>query len=115
MSKLPIIALSIAGLVTFGSAHARTSSDAELRGYNNCMKAAKKQTEGLVASRQYYVQKEQGSAWYYINATQWQDGERATARIACETTLRGHKLVSSNVEAGHFAHIDSNTLSVAKN
>ena len=113
MSKLIIVAASLVSLSFAAVSHARTSSDSELRGYNQCLKAAKKQADGLVPSRQYYVQKEGGSAWYFINATQWQDGERANTRIACETSLRGLKLVNATVELGHFATAGSDSLNVA--
>ena len=106
MKALTIIAASALTMTSF-AAEARTSSSSDFRGYQNCIKAAKQTSQGLVPARQYYVEREDGSAWYYINATHWSDGDRANVRIACETSLRGHKLVSQVVEAGQFTHSDS--------
>ena len=91
-------ALLLTGLTT----HACTSSDAEFRGYGQCVDAAKKESRGLVTSRSYYVEKEGTDAQYYINATRWEDGKRADVRIDCQTAVRGQRLVSADITQGHF-------------
>ncbi|MEM7099901.1 MAG: hypothetical protein AAF541_16660 [Pseudomonadota bacterium] len=102
MKTLTMITATALTMTTL-AVEARTSSTSDYRGYQNCIKAAKQTSQGLVPSRQYYLEREDGSAWYYINATRWNDGDRASVRIACETSLRGHKLVSHVVEAGQFS------------
>ncbi len=82
-------------------AEARTSTDAEFRGYQQCVNAADRESRGLVPSRNYYLDKGETSL-YYVNATRWEEGERAAVRVACETDLRGHRLLSANVSPGHF-------------
>jgi len=94
---------------------ARTSSDSELRGFANCVAAAKKESNGLVAGSNYLIDKAPGSTLYYVNATRWQDGERKNVRIACETATRGHRLVSSVIEDGRFTNADTRvTVEVAQ-
>ncbi len=96
----------IAALSTFlaygAVVEARTSSDAEMRGYNNCVKAAKKESEGLVTSREYLINKDGATTEYFVNATRWEQGERNTIRVACETAHRGAKLISASIEEGRF-------------
>ena len=102
---IPLTAVVIA--TTAFAAEARTSSAADFRGYSACLEAVERDSNGLVPARHYYIQKDGSNAWYYINATRWQDGERDSVRIACETSARGHKLVSSIVEQGRFSQAPS--------
>ena len=99
---IPLTAAAVIATTAF-TAEARTSSAADFRGYSACLEAVEKDSNGLVPTRHYYIEKDGSNAWYYINATRWQDGERDNVRIACETTARGHKLVSSVVEQGRFS------------
>ena len=94
---------------------ARTSSGAEMRGYDNCVAAAKKESNGLVTSTNYLIDKVPGSTLYYVNATRWEDGARKNVRISCETASRGHNLVSSVIEDGRFTNTDTRvTVEVAQ-
>ena len=97
MATVALIALSSTAVV-----QARTSTPAELRGYDNCVKAAKKQSNGLVTSKRYLIDNNGTTTLYYINATRWQDGDRSHVRIGCETRLNGNVLLSTSIEEGRF-------------
>ncbi|XOV82537.1 MAG: hypothetical protein ACFHXK_16960 [bacterium] len=114
-NSLVIAAISVA--LAYGSVvEARTSTDAEMRGYNNCVNAAKQESEGLVTSREYLINKERGITEYFVNATRWEQGERNTVRVACETAQRGAKLISASIEDGRFVPEDVRiTIDVAAN
>lgn len=99
------IALVTATTLTLGIStyvDARPSSEQEFRGYQNCLEAAEKESRGLVASRQYLLNKEQRSNFYFVNATRWEDGQRNAVRIACETNHQGSRLLSSTVQDGRY-------------
>ena len=101
MKNVALIAASAALLAT-GTASARTSSDVEFRGYNECLAAAKQESNGLVAGRTYLIERNGGDAEYFINATRWEEGVRNYVRINCQTTARGQRLVSANIAEGQF-------------
>ena len=103
MNKLIPLATAAALSVTALAAEARISSTSDFRGYEACVNAAERSSNGLVPARQYLIERDGANALYYINATRWQDGERDTVRIACETANRGHTLVSSVIEQGKFS------------
>ena len=107
MRKTIIITAATALVGTATIAQARTSSDVEFRGYNNCVEAAENASNGLVPARNYYVNRDGADATYYINATRWEDGARAPVRISCETTTRGAQLVSKVIEDGRFTNQSS--------
>lgn len=107
MKTIVLITTATALLAFTALAQARTSSDAEMRGYNNCVAAAKKESNGLITGTSYLIDKVPGSTLYYVNATRWEDGERNYVRIACETASRGHNLVSSVIEDGRFTNVDT--------
>lgn len=113
------LALTTVALTTFAfsaSVDARPSTDAELRGYNNCLAAAQEQSKGLVPTREYLINKDGANTLYYVNATRWENGERNTIRVACETAVRGHNLISASIEEGRFIDRDSRvTVEVAQN
>jgi hypothetical protein len=115
MKTIALMTTATALLAFTAIAEARTSSGAELRGYDNCVAAAKKESNGLVAGTNYLIDKAPGSTLYYVNATRWEDGERKNVRIACETAARGHNLVSSVIEDGRFTNVDTRvTVEVAQ-
>ena len=111
MRKTIILTAATALIGTASIAQARTSSDMEFRGYNTCLDAAENVSDGLVPSRQYFVNRDGADATYYINATRWEEGERAAVRISCETTTRGAQLVSKVIEDGRFTN-DGSTVRV---
>lgn len=116
MHKSTLLAAATA-LVAFSAvAEARTSTTAEIRGYNNCVAEAKKDSIGLVVDKQYLIDKRGNNTRYYVNGTRWEDGERADIRVACETAARGQRLVSARIEDGNFTtHQPRVRIDVAKN
>lgn len=102
--KIILPAVAGAALALTGAVQAKTSSPAEFRGYTNCVEAAEASSNGLVPSRAYFINRAGASAEYFINATRWENGERAEVRIACETVARGARVVSANLEAGRFTN-----------
>ena len=114
--KTSIILTAMAATMSFSAiVEARTSSDAEFNGYNTCLKQADRESNGLVPSRNYLIDESGATTLYYINATRWEDGERNTVRVACETSGRGSKLLSSNIEQGRFDNKDTRvTVEVAQ-
>ena len=113
----PILLAAATALVAFSAvAEARTSTSAEFRGYNNCVAEAKKDSNGLVVAKQYLIDKRGDNTRYYVNATRWEDGERNDVRVACETSARGHRLVSASIEDGNFTTGEPRVrIDVAKN
>jgi hypothetical protein len=116
MNKSTLIAAA-AALVAFSAvAEARTSTSSEIRGYNTCVAEAKKDSNGLVVGQQYLIDKRGSNTRYYVNGTRWEDGERNDVRVACETSARGHKLVSTTIADGNFTtHEPRVRIDVAKN
>jgi hypothetical protein len=103
MKKALILTSAATALLLTGlTAHARTSSDAEFRGYEQCVDAAKKESRGLVTNRNYYLEQDGTNTQYYINATRWEDTKRAKVRIDRQTAVSGQRLVSADVTQGHF-------------
>ena len=98
-----IAGLSAASLTLMSfSTQARVSTDAEFRGYSECLSAAKRDSKGLVPGRAYLIERDGANAEYFINATRWENGERAYVRINCTTAARGQRLVSTVIEPGRF-------------
>ncbi len=102
MNRTAIATVAVIALSSTAVAQARTSTTAEFRGYDNCIKAAEKQSKGLVPSQRYLIEDNGTTTLYYVNATRWEDGDRNHVRIACETRLNGIVLVSTSIEEGRF-------------
>ncbi len=102
MKKTAIITAATVALGFSAVAQAQTSSDAEFRGLQNCLDAAEKESNGLVPSRQYLINKEGETNYYFVNATRWEEGERNAIRISCETNRQGSQLLSSTVQDGRY-------------
>ncbi|MEM1435179.1 MAG: hypothetical protein AAGG11_14055 [Pseudomonadota bacterium] len=99
IAKLGTAALLIGGTMT---ATAGTASFAESRGYARCVQLIAEDSRGLVADRDYQIQKSAEGQEYFINASRWESGKRADVRINCETTRNGRRMVSLNVEPGSY-------------
>ena len=98
------------------TAAARTSSETEYRGYSECLAAAASESNGLVPAQSYFINKDGTDAQYFINATRWEEGVRTHVRIACETTARGARLVSAEVNPGIYRNQTSSVrVEVAQN
>ncbi|MCZ6459792.1 MAG: hypothetical protein O6766_10560 [Gammaproteobacteria bacterium] len=97
-----IATVAAAAAVFTASAQAGTSSVSEFRGYNNCLEAATKPYEGVVADRAYYLSRAGSAQTYYINATAWASGDRVHLRITCDTSKNGRELLRSSIDSGRF-------------
>ena len=116
MNKSIVLTAATALLGFSAVVEARSSSEAELRGYNNCVAAVEKESNGLVPTREYLIDRSGDTTMYYVNATRWENGERANVRAACETAARGHRLVSATIEDGRFTRDNTRvTVEVAQN
>lgn len=116
MKKTALITATSLAIGFSAVADARPSSNAEFRGYQNCLDAAEKSSHGLVPSRVYLINKEGESNRYFVNATRWEEGERNAIRIACETNRQGSKLLSSAVQDGRYDTKGTRvTVEIAKN
>jgi len=101
----------------------RPSSFAESRGYQNCLRAAEREVKLLHAESRYFINEvqEDGARLYYLNAyvrsngSANSDGRSDSARIACQTTMSGHRVLSVSVDDGRFAPIGSSSSEFASN
>ena len=101
MKLIALTAVSLAALTSAMSAEARPSTQAEIRGYDRCVTAADEQSNGLVTSRYYFVDRGPQVSKYYVNGTRWEQGDRNDVRIACETTSRSPGPVSTPSSTWH--------------
>ena len=101
-STLSISLVAVATLGLSAPAEARSSSESELRGYTTCVGYAQERSNGLVPEREYLIDKSASTTQYFVNATRWEQGERNAIRVACETTRRGHDLVSATINDGRY-------------
>ncbi len=98
-----IAAIALAASVSMiPQAEARSSSHAELRGYQNCLEAASDEGVSLYPSRTYLIKQTSSENHYFINGYQWQNGERQPLRVACETSTSGRQLVNVEVANGRY-------------
>lgn len=100
-AALATIALGM-GLAT--TANAKPSNHADMRGYQTCVNAAEDQTNTLDTTRHYLLAEDTDAKHYYINAYQWQNGDRVAVRVACTTSLNGRTLADVAVEEGRYSN-----------
>jgi len=115
--KKSIAITAVAACLAFSAvAEARTSSEGEMRGYDQCIEEAGRDSLGLVTSRNYLLDSAGESNFYYVNATRWEDGERHTVRLSCETSANGRHLINAGLDQGRFSQDASRvTVEVAQN
>ena len=82
---------------------AQPSSFAESRGYQTCADAAERETQLIEVAANYYIYDHNDARRYYMNGYAFQDGQSAPIKIACDTTLSGHRLLGVSVDAGQYA------------
>lgn len=83
------------------------SSFNESRGYQNCVAAADAAAAEngapiLRVDSTYYIRDRHDSRIFYLNAYARSDGRTEPLRVACETNRNGSRLLTVNVEAGHY-------------
>ena len=114
--KTPIIAGAIAVLATatfVTDVQAAASSPAEHRGYEACLSATADSLQGLTTERSYLLSNSADQRTYYINATAWQDGQRAQVGITCATSKSGRDVLSHAVTDNRYAAASSDGIQVA--
>lgn len=102
------------GMGLAATANAQPSNNAEMVGYETCLNAAERETNTMDATRHYLLAKDADAKHYYINAFQWQNGERVAVRVACTTSTSGRTLASVEVDEGRYNNRNSRvTIEVA--
>lgn len=86
------------------TATAKPSTPSEMRGYETCMTAAEQESRPMDANRHYLLEKDADAKRYYINAYQWQNGERVAVRVACTTSTSGRTLADVSVDEGRYTN-----------
>ena len=96
--------LASAALLTAAAVEvdAKSSTNTEFRGYENCVSAAEGETRGLVTSREYLIHRTPDMNQYFINASAWNEGERVRVRVACDTSRNGRRLLDLSVADGSY-------------
>ena len=104
--KHSTIALAAAALSLgfAATASAAPSTNAEIVGYNTCLDAAERETKDMDTTRHYLLAKDGTNNRYYINAYQWQNGERVAVRVACTTSANGRNLAQVDVDEGRYSN-----------
>ncbi len=99
------LALTVLPLIAFTSlAEARPGTLADQRGYENCRAVFAADSSGLSTTRHYFVDRSEAKPRFYINGARWEYGERTLARMTCDTTPTGARVVSSEIAEGRFIH-----------
>lgn len=99
------LALTVLPLIAFaGLAEARPGTLAEQRGYESCRSVFAAESSGLATTRHYFVDRSTDTPRFYINGARWEDGERTLARMTCDTTSTGARVLASEIESGRFIH-----------
>ncbi len=89
-------------LLLSGNAAATTSSEAELRGFNQCLSNVQGIDGKVVTPRTYLMKKTATDNHYFINLTTWVDGERTPVRVSCRTDHAGRTLLSQDLATGTY-------------
>lgn len=95
------------GMGLAATATAKPSSQSEMQGYQTCLDAAERETKAMDTTRNYLLEKDADAKRYYINAYQWQNGQRVAVRVACTTSTNGRTLANVEVDEGRYTN--SNT------
>jgi hypothetical protein len=90
-------------LLAGAASAAAPSSYSESRGYQHCVDGARTQAHLLHVSSDYYIAERDDSRRYYLNGYALRDGESAPVKIACDTSLSGHRLLRVSVDLGEYA------------
>lgn len=99
LTALPLIAFT-------GLAEARPGTLSEHRGYESCRQVFAAESSGLATQRHYFVERvgDPATPRFYINGARWEDGERTLARMTCDTTKNGGRVLASEIASGRFIH-----------
>lgn len=97
-----VLALSAA----LASAPARAgdvSSFTESRGYHTCVEAAGRAENLVKVDSRYFIYEHADARRFYLNGYAFRDGDSVPVKIACDTTLGGHRLLDLSVDGGSYA------------
>lgn len=92
------------GMGLAATASAKPSTQAEMLGYQTCLEAAERETKAMDTTRNYLLEKDADAKRYYINAYQWQNGDRVAVRVACTTSINGRTLADVAVDEGRYTN-----------
>lgn len=113
MKSSLLLAGAFASTLSLSAFAAGPSSPSEYRGYSACLDSVSDQFESLTPARTYLLSRTGDSRTYYINASSWQDGERVTIGLRCDTSANGREVLSSTVTPDRFAIADRRGVQVA--
>lgn len=105
MSKTAIAITALIGTALSASALAKPSSPSELTGFDSCkdqIERELKETRGVVFAPVYYLADTEAGRRYFINLSNWENGDRATLRSECDTNRNGRKVLALNTEHGKY-------------
>ena len=100
--KLRQVSVVLASVLFAGTVAAGTGSPGEQRGYENCARKAGAGDRAFEADSTYYVHAQDGSRMVYLNGRSVRNGAWMAVRVACETSLSGHRVLAHRVEAGQY-------------
>ncbi|HEX7036206.1 MAG TPA: hypothetical protein VF210_10550 [Pseudomonadales bacterium] len=105
-----------AALLLTGTAWAvAPSSFSESRGYRACVDSARDQAHLIHVNSNYYIADHGDSRRYYLNGYAFRGGESTEVKIACDTTLSGHRVLGVSVDLGQYAGRIATPIEVAGN
>lgn len=97
------LALCASLLSTPALADPPRSSFAESRGYQACVDGAGRQAQLVTVDSNYFTYRHDNARRLYLNGYAFIDGDSVPVKIACDTTLSGHRLLDVSVDAGEYA------------
>lgn len=100
MNKLSLLALPLVAFSALSQAGDGTFADQ--RGFANCSSEFHAASVGLVTDRHHFVDKRDENPHFYINGTRWEEGSRASVKMACETSPSGADVLASEITAGRY-------------
>jgi len=106
MKTIATITAAAICLTFAATSEARGGSYRGVRGIDNCVKAAARESTGLSTSKGYYVDHSTEARQFYVNGTRWENGERKQIRIACTTSKSGNQTLNVNVADGRFTNVE---------
>ena len=102
MLKQSIISLIGVGGLVLAAGVSAGGHMATAKGYDNCQSQIKKDVDRPVFKRHYYLQRNDDSMTFLINASAWEAGERVHLRSACETSSSGRKVLALETHHGRW-------------
>ncbi len=102
MFKQSIVAMIGIGSLVAAAGATAGGPMATAAGYDNCQSRIKQDHARVVFKRHYYLQRNEDSMTFLINASGWEGGERVHLRSACETTRSGRRVLALETHQGRW-------------